>query len=165
MRDLSQLVAIRKKRADRKMRLEAKARQALLAASSDVQKALDDIEAFAQQVKTLELDLLNDLLKCEVTVADIKKMESQLLAAEKQAAKLREQLTLAQEKEDAHENAFQKARSAKVDAHSSLQKIEVSQEHLLSEVAKLESEAEDRELDEVVQGLFRREAGGHDRAS
>ncbi|MCU0910042.1 MAG: type III secretion protein [Rhodobacteraceae bacterium] len=156
MVDLSPILDIRNTRLD-DLRKDEKAETAAYAdATREVHEARTRMEDYAREILTLEVDLLRELVGTELTNADFAKFKAKLEEAEKKAKELAEDLRLANERMAEAERSLLKARQARVQAQSKVNRIGELKK-ILDEERRAEAIArEDAEGDDFVDMMPRR---------
>jgi len=144
MLDFSRVVALRQRRLDRMLKAENAEKVALSGARdalSAAQKAIDD---YLEETRTLEIDLLTELLHRGVSVNDLLAVEETLKKTKQKARELADRRAECEALLDA---AKERARIAERNRLQSARKLDKS-EHIQSHIQALRHQAE----------LFREEA-------
>ncbi|MGL6209791.1 MAG: hypothetical protein ACRC14_08185 [Paracoccaceae bacterium] len=151
MADLSRILEIRNRKLGKARRAEADAMSAMQRGRHDLGIAQEAVDAFADEIRTLEIDLLRELVESELTKADFGRLESRLKQAEDLARKLAMGLEMAAATLSRRETEAQDARSerremqsktARVDELVKLQTDEARVAALREEDAEIEAIAE-----------------------
>lgn len=158
MTEFDKIIDIR----NRKVRQNRKAEKAAMAecnsARERVQKAHQAIEEFAEEIRTLEVDLLNELLETRITVLDVDELNRKLADAERKAKRLKEIYDGALAALAQAEQELESRRRERAIAQSKLSKIEELNLVLVEENNEASRALEDAQIDEFVETM--RFAGG-----
>lgn len=156
MFDLGRLVTLRDRRASRARRVEDDARKKVRAAHAELGKAQDERDAFIEEIRTLEIDLLSALMNTRVTVHDLMAVKEKLDEAERRTQEMEAAIEKAQHAVDEaiamHEAAQQDAANLKC----RLEKSREMHRHLRDLETQSLQTAEDAQLDEISQILAAR---------
>lgn len=114
------------------------------------------VDEFTEEIRTLELDLLNELLDTRITIHDIDALNERLAEAEATAKRLADAVSFAEVELANAEQDVAKARVAKRSASARLKKINCFNDELNRERAILATAAEDAEIDDFVETMFAR---------
>lgn len=159
MIDLARVIAIRGDKVDKLRRVERTAGQACGAARDAVFKAREDMDLYAESIKTLEVDLLTELVDTEMTSLDFTAFEGKLKAAADKAIELSEAFEEANEKLRLAEIELEEARAETREASSKLNRISELNNLIEEEKNAEDARAEDAESDAFVETMTGREGG------
>ena len=156
MVEFSKVIAVRERKRERATKGLTQAEAARDEACDAVQLAQSELETFAESVKTLEVELLRDLLRTNITVSDVAILRDKLKKAEEKA---REHVANVQRARDAlmlQENAVEAQRHTMKVTSSKLRRIT----EIDKELARIESTKailrEDAKLDEFAEQMAAR---------
>ncbi len=151
MADLSRVLEIRDRRLTKARRAESAAAARVGLARHSLSLAQHAVDAYAEEIRTLEIDLLNELVDSELTRVDFARLEIQLKQAAIRARKLAAGLEVAAaalshceaEAEAARQDRrVIQSKTARIGEMVSLQRDEARAAALLREDAELEAFAE-----------------------
>lgn len=125
MVDFSQIVALRDRKVQRVRKAETQALFAYEEASAFVEERQAEADAFLEKNRTLEFDLLQEILNSKITVRDVQAIEEKLRKAEEKARQYAARIAEAKEEQNNAAEAVQIARS---DVRSARQQLRKSQE-------------------------------------
>ncbi|WP_176086022.1 hypothetical protein [Martelella sp. HB161492] len=160
MHNFQQIVTLRKQRTERARRNEAHARQELEKSSAAVIEAKKAVEAFREETKTLEWDLLKRLIGHAVTINDLLDVEVQLKAAQKKAQELVDKVTVCKNTEQEDKQRLEQRRAFRVAATLKLNKSEEMESEFAAERRREQTFAEDALMDEFSEMAFNRQRSG-----
>lgn len=156
MVDLTPILNLRTSRLDDLRKQEQKAAAGHLAAAAKVDEARQKMQDYADEIRTLEVDLLRDLLNTELTGADFTAFQSRLDQAEKKAKRLAEDHREASEARDDAERELLERRRDRAEAQSRTNRIGELKK-ILDEERRTEAiRKEDAEGDEFIDMMPRR---------
>jgi hypothetical protein len=156
MVDLKPILDIRNTRLDDLRRQEQTAIVAFAAARDAVAEARRKMQDYADEIRTLEVDLLRELVDTELTGADFATFQAKLDQAEKKARELAEDHRLATEEQTEKETALLETRRERTGAQSKVNRIGELKK-LIDEERRAEAvRTEDAESDEFVEMMPRR---------
>ncbi|WP_173932927.1 hypothetical protein [Chelativorans sp. Marseille-P2723] len=156
MIDFSKIVAIRQRRLDRMITAEKLEEAALRQADADCEAAQQAIDDYLEQTRTLEIDLLTNLLNKSVSVNDLLAVEETLRKTKEKAQELANhraecETRLLEAKERVRIAGRQRANSA-----VKLNKSEHIQTHLRQQRMHSEELREEAALDEFCEQMAAR---------
>ncbi len=158
MTDLDRIMELRGRRRDTLKRAEQAAQDMCNVARDRVRRTRSAMDEYAEEVRTLELDLLRELMNTELRKTDFDEFREKLEAAEKKARDLAGRNDEAQKALSKAERAVDRARrdarrvEAKLNRMSQLQKLR------REEAADAAIRAQDAESDDIADMLFGRGA-------
>lgn len=156
MVDLTPILNIRGARLDDLRKQEKKAAAGYAAAAARVEEARRQMQDYAEEIRTLELDLLRELLNTELTGVDFTKFQSKLDQAEKKAKRLAEDHREASEGQTEAERELLERRRERAAAQSKANRIG-ELKTILDEERRAEAvRKEDAEGDEFIDMMPRR---------
>lgn len=154
--DLSPILDIRNSRLDDLRKQEKTATGTFAQAQAKVDEARQKMQDYADEIRTLEVDLLRELLNTELSGADFTAFQSKLDQAEKKAKDLAEQHRQAEEARSEAEKDLLERRRERTEAQSKATRI-AELKKLLDEEKRAEAvRKEDAEGDEFVDSMPRR---------
>jgi chromosome segregation ATPase len=157
--DLTPILNIRSSRLDDLRKQEQKSAVQHAAARAKVDEAQKQVQDYADEVRTLEVDLLRELLNTELTGADFTKFQSKLDQAEKKAKRLAEEHREAREEETEAERELLDRQRDRTVAQSKANRIGELKK-ILDEERRAEAiRKEDAEGDEFIDMMPRRTGG------
>lgn len=154
--DLAPIIQLRERKLSDRERDEKNALARCDSARRTYALAQQRIEAFADQIRTLELDLLRELLDTQITIHDIDALHERLKEAEQTAHRLANAANLAKIELAGAEKRATTARETKQNASAALNKINCFNDELAKEKAILAAAAEDAEIEDFVETMFAR---------
>lgn len=131
MHDFSKIVALRRRRLDRMLKAESAEKAALSEATAALDEAQKEIDDFLEKTRTLEIDLLTELLNKRVSINDLLAVEEELKKVKAKAEELAEHRA---DCETRLREAKERARIAtrnRVQSARKLDKSEHVQDHML----------------------------------
>jgi predicted RNase H-like nuclease (RuvC/YqgF family) len=159
MSNLARIIELRERRRDSMKRVEKTARGICDDARNQLHAARNAMERYAEEVRTLEIDLLRDLMNTELRKNDFDRFREKLDAAAKKAQQLAAQYHAAG-------FAVEKAERAVDRAHRDTRRIE-SKLNRISQVERVQREdadllsvrALDAESDDIAEMMYGRGRG------
>jgi hypothetical protein len=160
MVDFKRILDIRARKLEDQRREE---KQMLIACAAYRQKVQDSriaMENYMEEIKTLEIDLLNEFVNQKMAVPDLNKLQAELDKAEDKATRLSADYTSALEYLKVAEKAMEEERRKRFILQSKHNKI--SEIHRIKEEeAKNRSiSAEEAAIDDFVETMFVRQRSG-----
>lgn len=160
MHDLSRILAVRQRRCDTLRRVERVAKDRILAARNRVASVRKSMDDYAEQIRTLEIDLLTDLMKTELNKTDFDRFREKLEAAELRARRLADRFKEASRALSDAERDIDKARRNRREMEAKVNRVGQVLD-VLDEGLRLEqTQALDAEMDEIAGILAARHGGG-----
>jgi hypothetical protein len=153
MVDLGRILVLRERRRDAMRRVESAAKQTVETTRAKVQIVRATMDAFAAKIRTLEIELLTELMNTEMKVTDFDTFRDTLKAAETEAKRLSEEHRLAMQELLQAERSLDKARRNRREVESKVNRIGKVQEVLLDQRAWEEMMARDAEMDDIAEVL------------
>jgi hypothetical protein len=153
MVDLGRILVLRERRRDAMRRAETAARQRVEASRANVQSVRETMEAFTAKIRTLEIELLTELMNTEMKVTDFDAFRDTLKAAEDEAKRLSENHRLATYDLMQAERSLDKTRRDRREVESKVNRIGKVQEVLLDQRSWAEMIARDAEMDDIAEVL------------
>lgn len=153
MVDLGRILVLRERRRDAMRRAETAARLRVEASRTNVQIVRETMEAFKAKIRTLEIELLTELMNTEMKVTDFDAFRDTLKAAENEAKRLSDDYQQAISELMQAERNLDKARRDRRDVESKVNRIGKVQEVLLDQRAMAEMVARDVEMDDIAEVL------------
>jgi len=154
MNDLSRIVELRSRRRDTFRRTEKEKQDMCDVARKKAQRTRNAMDAFADEVRTLEIDLLRDLMNTELRKTDFDKFREALEAAEKKARDLASQNEEAAKALTRSERALDRARNDVQRVETKLNRMSQLQKMQLEEVADCAARAQDAEADDIAEMMY-----------
>jgi chromosome segregation ATPase len=158
MLDFTKIIEIRDRKLNDIRKREKRAFADCNLVRNKVKKARKEMEEFAERIRTLEVDLIKDLLETEITVFDIDELKLKLKSAENKAHRLVEDHAQAEQLLAQAEKKLEQIRGELRTAQSKLNKITELDSILADERKELSVAAEDAQIDEFVETM--RSKGG-----
>jgi chromosome segregation ATPase len=153
MDDLSRVLALRQRRCATLRRAEASAKDRVTVARERVRSVRQSMDDYAAQIRTLEIDLLTELMRTELKKADFDAFREKLDAAERRARRLAERLEEATKALLAAERQIDSARRARREMEAKANRIAEVRNVIAQEAAQEEAGALDAEMDEIAEAL------------
>lgn len=159
MDDLSRILSLRQRRCATLRRAEDAARDRVTAARERVRSVRQSMDDYAAQIRTLEIDLLTNLMKTELRKTDFDAFRETLEAAELRARRLAERHKEATKALLEAERGIDKARRDRRDMEAKVNRIAQVNDVLAEDRAIAETRARDVEMDDVAEILSARRGG------
>ena len=159
MDDFTAIIGIRQRKADALRRVETASNTACDAARMRLAETRDAKLAYLEEIRTLEIDLLTELVNSEITIGDLGKLEATLLAAEQKAKALAADHDLALAQLLEREAEVEAARLDRRVATSKLNRISEIDRGLRALQTQLDAARQETELEEFVETMPRPGAG------
>lgn len=153
MADLARILSLREKRCTALRRAEKVASSQALAARERVKSIQQSIDEYAAEVRTLEIDLLAELVRTELKKNDFDAFHEKLAAAEQHARRLAERLQEAKKSLSEAVHQFKKARQDRREMEAKTNRIAQVQNDIAQEAATAQTVANDAEMDEIAEVL------------
>ncbi|MCP1846090.1 SMC interacting uncharacterized protein involved in chromosome segregation [Bradyrhizobium sp. USDA 4524] len=151
MVDFGQIVRIRSRRLDHARRNLARSRRLFAEAGRRFMEAQDAADTFLKKTRTLEIDLLTEILNKPVTTNDLRAIEERLRKTQDDAQNLANVVAAARHALTESGDALEMASTEKKATESRLNKSREMHDLLRQIVCAEEIAAEDAELDEFCE--------------
>jgi len=150
MHNFSPIIAVRDRKLNALKEEEREIQITCAVARNRTQEAFAAMNAYAEEIRTLEIDLLNELLETELRAIDIAGIEGQLKKAEQKAQELAASYQAAQRLLEATEKEASQTRAKRVQAQAKLNKV-TELNRLMENERRLEmNRLQDAEQDEFM---------------
>ena len=159
MSDFSKLLQIRNRKLDVQRRAERRMADLCAYCRQEVEKARQAMEDYMEEIKTLEIDLLTELVNTELKPADFKKIEARLKEAEEKAASLSQAHTEATEQLSFAEEKMTQERRTTTLMQSKTNKVAEIDRIERDAALTRQSNAEEAAIDEFVETMWARGGG------
>lgn len=153
MVDLGRILVLRERRRDAIRRAEVAAKVRVETSRIKVQTVRETMDAFAAKIRTLEIELLTELMNTEMKVTDFDAFRDTLKAAETEAKRLSDNHRLATMELLQAERSLDKVRRDRRVVESKVNRIGKVQEVLLDQRSWAEMMARDAEMDDIAEVL------------
>jgi ATP phosphoribosyltransferase regulatory subunit HisZ len=148
MDDFAQIVRLRERRLDRARGRHMETNRAFAAAGRRLTVAQNVVDDFLEETRTLELDLLTELLNTSVTTQDLMRIEETLKRTEQRAQKLADDVSEAKVVLNETGKIAEAAAADKDRIEARLNKSREMHDHMQRREQLVIQAAEDAELDE-----------------
>lgn len=156
MIDFARVITVRERKTDASKKNESRAYAACQAARTQLAIARVEMEDFAERLKTLEVELLSDLLKTRITVHDVAVLRDRLNDARDKALQLVENVKEAQAHLEMREEILEGERRKTLHLQSKLKRITELDKKLIEVEAMNQIKVEDAKMDEFVDTMSAR---------
>ena len=156
MIEFSRVISVRERKVGAAKSSEAAAFLACEAARQKLSAARQRMEGFAEEVKDLEIRLLSDLMKTNITVHDVARLRDKLRDVEIHTLNLVDQVRSAQSELAAQEQRLEAKRQATLRIQSKLRRITELDKKLEEIEAKDRLKKEDEKMDEFIETMTSR---------
>jgi chromosome segregation ATPase len=156
MDDLSRVLALRQRRCATLRRAEDAARAKVTAARDRVRSVRQSMDDYAAQIRTLEIDLLTELMRTELKKTDFDAFRETLEAAERRARRLADRLDEATKSLMQAERGIDQARRNRRDMETKTNRISQVHDVIVQDRALAEAQARDAEMDDIAEVLSAR---------
>ena len=156
MADLGRIVALRERRRDKLRKAEHAAIDACESARKRVTRARNAMDKYAEEVRTLEVDLLRDLMNTQLKKTDFDMFREKLEAAEQKAKSLALKFDKESQLLSRTERNVERARRETQRVAAKLNRISQLDEMFKQDAKEIAIRTEDAASDDIAEMLFGR---------
>lgn len=154
MRDLAQIIQLRSGKLKRVQSAELERQRNLRRAQEQLVEARSAIDAFANEMRELEKNLLDGVLHKEVRAADMLLIDQILKAASLNAQRLAQEARACEDAIDTCHEELEQARSIRIDMSKKLESIKEVNREIEKKTLKARRTKASRREDEIMEESF-----------
>lgn len=156
MADLERIIQLRNVRYDKLLRKQSLAEEALEAARETLLRARNEMDAFAEKMRTLEIELLTELLNTRLHKTDFDIFSEKLKKAEEETADLVRRHDQAALNFQKNERAMERVGREAQEVQSKINKLNQLRSVIAEEERGAELRAVDAQSDDIAATIFAR---------